>query len=131
MKVQIRQGVFETNSSSTHAIAICSKEEYEGLQIGTHWITSIYYTDCILPKEKAIQENIELYKEKYSLKDVPVNWEEWFESKIEDGNEYDIEDFYKPFELYTRCDGCYDWFNEHHTTKSGDEIVAFGYYGYS
>ena len=28
---QIRQGVFETNSSSTHSLCICTKKEYEDL----------------------------------------------------------------------------------------------------
>ena len=32
--IQIRQGVFETNSSSTHSITICSKEEWESFKIG-------------------------------------------------------------------------------------------------
>ena len=27
--IQIRENVFETNSSSTHSITMCSKEEYE------------------------------------------------------------------------------------------------------
>ena len=35
-KVQIRQGVFETNSSSTHSITICSKEDLVLLRKGTH-----------------------------------------------------------------------------------------------
>ena len=29
MKRQIRRGVFETNSSSTHSITMCSNKEYE------------------------------------------------------------------------------------------------------
>lgn len=32
MKVQIRHGVFETNSSSTHAVALLSDEEYKKYQ---------------------------------------------------------------------------------------------------
>ena len=31
---QVRQGVFETNSSSTHSITICTKEEYERFRAG-------------------------------------------------------------------------------------------------
>jgi len=35
MKVtQIRQSVFETNSSSTHSLTICSKEEFEQFKNG-------------------------------------------------------------------------------------------------
>lgn len=29
MKMQIRQGVFETNSSSVHSLTMCSSEEYK------------------------------------------------------------------------------------------------------
>ena len=29
MKRQIRRGVFETNSSSTHSLTMCSEEEFE------------------------------------------------------------------------------------------------------
>lgn len=29
MKRQIRLGVYETNSSSTHSLTICSEEEFE------------------------------------------------------------------------------------------------------
>ena len=29
MKIQIRRGVFETNSSSTHSLQICTKEEFD------------------------------------------------------------------------------------------------------
>lgn len=33
---QIRVGVFETNSSSTHSITVCTKEEYEKLESGNY-----------------------------------------------------------------------------------------------
>ena len=29
MKITIRRGVFETNSSSTHSLTICTNESYE------------------------------------------------------------------------------------------------------
>ena len=29
MKVQIRRGVFETNSSSVHSVSICDKTDYD------------------------------------------------------------------------------------------------------
>lgn len=29
MKRQVRRGVFETNSSSTHSLTMCSEEEFE------------------------------------------------------------------------------------------------------
>ena len=39
MKVQIRQGVFETNSSSTHALSIISKEQSDLLDEGEVYIS--------------------------------------------------------------------------------------------
>ena len=34
MKIQVRYGVFETNSSNVHALVICTKAEYEAFQDG-------------------------------------------------------------------------------------------------
>ena len=34
MKRQIRCGVFETNSSSTHSLTMCSEEEFEAWKRG-------------------------------------------------------------------------------------------------
>lgn len=37
--IQIRQGVFETNSSSTHAVALLTDEEYREYKAGNVWIS--------------------------------------------------------------------------------------------
>jgi len=37
MKVQIRRGVFETNSSSTHALSIYTKEQWEDFKKGNSY----------------------------------------------------------------------------------------------
>lgn len=34
MTTQVRIGVFETNSSSTHSLCICTKEEYDAFKKG-------------------------------------------------------------------------------------------------
>lgn len=34
MKRQIRRGVYETNSSSTHSITMCSEKEYDEFEKG-------------------------------------------------------------------------------------------------
>ena len=36
--IKIRKGVFETNSSSTHSIIICSQAEYKQLEAGNLFI---------------------------------------------------------------------------------------------
>ena len=45
--IQIRQEVFETNSSSTHAIAICTQEEWDKLQSGEYLVNEWEITDMI------------------------------------------------------------------------------------
>lgn len=44
---QIRYGVFETNSSSTHSICICTQEEYNKWQSGE--MIYDYYNEKIIP----------------------------------------------------------------------------------
>jgi len=60
MKVQIRQGVFETNSSSTHSLAIISKEQSDALDRGEVYING--YSFEIITKED-VQEAWRKYKE--------------------------------------------------------------------
>lgn len=39
MKRTIRFGMFETNSSSTHTLVVCTKEEYDAWRKGKHYLT--------------------------------------------------------------------------------------------
>lgn len=113
MKVQIRQGVFETNSSSTHSISICSKAEWDAF--GRN---EMYYSveeGKFLPKEEAEQRNAEICK--------------YYEAKGWDFDDY-------ADELYMDSDAYNDYiertcYEEFHETKTVDgiEVVAFGYYG--
>lgn len=91
MKRQIRQGVFETNSSSVHSLTMCSKEEYERWEIG------------------------ELLFDRCSDRFIDAN-----------SPEAD-EDCYTEKEYWDNTD--YETFYEEYSTKSGETVVAFGYYG--
>jgi hypothetical protein len=92
--IQVRNGVFETNSSSTHSICICTKSDYE------KW------------------KNGELVYDSWNEALVPV-------SKCSDDDIY----YCQTYEKYED-----DYYLEHYTvnftTPSGDEMVAFGRYGY-
>ena len=98
--IQIRQGVFETNSSSTHALAICTQEEWDKLQSGEY-----------LVNEYSINEIIN--KDDPNAINDPDDWNSRYVT-------YD--------ELYNQSS--FEFFNNHFTTPSGDEMVAWGYYGY-
>ena len=109
--IQIRQGVFETNSSSTHAISICSGEQWDGLKSGAYW-TNLNLD--VLPKDEAIAINEEIRKEA-----IKKGW---------DPEDAVMEDGYMPYEeLYDEYE--YEWYNER-STINGVDVVAFGYYGY-
>lgn len=86
---QVRRGVFETNSSSTHSITICTLEEFEKFKAGE------------------------------------LVWDEWNDKLIPITNENagrctPFKKFGEYLETYV----------EGFTTPSGDNMVAFGEYGY-
>ena len=114
MKRQIRRGVYETNSSSTHSLVMCSEEEYN------KWISGdvLYskYKEKLVPKEDIIKE----LKEEYS--DVDWNDEDEVSDVFEDEGIQSCEEFFDDEYLET--------FKRTYTTYSGDKVVAFGKYGY-
>lgn len=112
-KVQIRRGVFETNSSSTHTMVVMDHDDF------TKWFHGDVYWNPDTNKFYSPEEATELRKE-YSSKskwfdgsysrydDCPITYHEW----VGDQNDY------------------LDSFSETHTTKSGDIVKIFGYYGH-
>lgn len=57
MKNVIRYGVFETNSSSSHSLCVCTKEEYEKFKKGDLVLDT--YESELIPRP----ENFEMYIE--------------------------------------------------------------------
>ena len=93
---QIRFGTFETNSSSTHSLCVCTKQDYINWQTGS----KIYdtYDDQL-----------------YDKSDINID-------------EID-EDPYRYKEYHDRADYL-EFYDYSFSTPSGDEMVAFGWYGY-
>lgn len=110
----IRRSVFETNSSSTHSLTICSKADFEAWEKGI--VVFRKYEDQFVPLDKAINE-VKKSREKLDL-----------------GNEEEVSDALKDYGFLTYerwSDSEYlETFEYSHTTEHGDEIVAFGKYGY-
>lgn len=124
MKKQIRRGVFETNSSSTHSLTMCSSEEYKKWDKGE----VLYWRDeeRFATREEIIEE---MKNSKYSwsgeLRYPDVNWED----------EVEVDDIFSDEGVQT-CkeffdNEYYETFKQHYTTPNGEEVVAFGYYGYN
>ena len=99
----IRRGIFETNSSSTHSICICTAEEYD------KFIHGQFYYD-ILGDELVEKEKVE-------------------KERLTKGDYFDEERFQTSEGLNHYWDGL-DRYKTRYTTPSGDNIVVFGAYGY-
>ena len=58
MKRQIRKHVFETNSSMTHALTICTEEEFEKWKNGEVWWNH-WNSDEFIPVDKNMDDDRE------------------------------------------------------------------------
>ena len=151
MGKMIRRGIFETNSSSTHSLVICSKKQYEDWGTGK----ALFIRD----DEKFVEpvEDKTDYRKMYIDKNIEVSANNdgiyilngsVFTSKEEAYNKAVIEDWEltdmkdedqgywseRPVdrdEYWDNIQSEFETFVEHYTTENGDEVVAFGYYGYS
>lgn len=147
----IRFGTFETNSSSTHSITMCMKDDYKKFKNGKMYL---YGEKLITPKEKDLVIRKEIFKNQ-----IETDWDNKTitfegniikyknyndrERKIEDlctqerlgsitkkaVNNFDESEIgiysYKQYE----DDEYLEAFEEEYTTPNGDVIVAFGKYG--
>lgn len=125
--IQVRQGVFETNSSSTHSITICPESDFERWKNGDVWLSVDGYGTNVdaqfLTKEEAISAAERSgYPPKKNLYDVSNDDLDWYLAE-----DYEIYSYDKYFDMY---DG-YEYYDKSYTTQHGDKIVAFGYYGRS
>ena len=124
MKKQIRRGVFETNSSSVHSLTMCSGEEYQKWENGK--VLFWGERDKFATKEEIIEE-LKHMRYSWGNKELcypDVNWDDedevsdvFSDERIKTCEEYFENEWYETFE-------------DRYTTPSGDEVGAFGYYGY-
>lgn len=114
MKRQVRIGVFETNSSMTHALTMCTDSEYrkwvDGELYWSHWndnFRSVKEVDNELGKDDFKSDYYDSYEEMRRSEGYLT---------CDEFDDYD----YMPYEI----------FDETYTTSSGETIHAFGYYGH-
>ena len=62
MKISIRRGVFETNSSSTHTITMCSEEEYNKWKNG-ELVFDRWQEELVEPKKENEHHRYQTYDE--------------------------------------------------------------------
>ena len=109
----IRKGVFETNSSSTHSICICTDEELEAWQNNEIFWN---YGNDFITKEELINHCRQL--------DIPDTDEEIIEDIIRNPREYDVE-------TYESFGEDYEIDSTDYLTPKGEHINIFCYYGYN
>ena len=122
MKRQIRRGVFETNSSSTHSLTMMMKRDYdrwrtENLYLfdgsGWGWEFNKPVYNHLYTRDEAVEF---VKKNKYYKGEAVIDEELLSDAEFisweNSGDDY-LEEFYQEF-----------------TTPSGEVVVAFGEYGY-
>lgn len=113
MKFQVRRGLFETNSSSTHSLCMCLSSDFDRWKSG----------------EMVFNRNRD--------KLVPIDDKDYVESKEyyinnfgeEKGLEYLRDDYFSFDDYSDHMSYKYNTFKEEFTTPSGEKVISFGYYG--
>ena len=81
MKVQIRRGVFETNSSSTHALSIYTKEQWENFKKGNSYCE--WNLGDIRIKEDLWDEYVEYSKKLHPNEEITESgFERWLADEL-------------------------------------------------
>lgn len=128
--LQVRQGVFETNSSSTHSITIVPQSEFNEWENGdTYFNDGWWYNSTNLIKDNTFitkDEAISLVMTSDYLPEsnpYEMSKEELDELFADEYSIYSYEKFLHDsyLESYVEC----------YASEHGDNIVAFGQYGHN
>ena len=132
MKRQIRFGVYETNSSSTHSLTMCSEEEFKQWKNGELLFNEYGIQTFVKPNK--LSEN----DKKYAAQDYEDHKDEfskdWSELSQPAKEKYYIK-YAKENNIANKEGKTYEeWENDDYletfidtyTTKSGERVVAFG-----
>jgi len=122
MKRQIRKGVFETNSSSVHALAMCTESEFDRWENGE--LLFWEHKNKFGTREELIEELKKYtgWNGKLWYRDTDWDDEDRVAEIFEDENIKTCDQFFD--------NEWYETYSERYTTPGGETIVAFGYYGH-
>ena len=118
--IQIRTGIFETNSSSIHSLTVCPLAEYKLWQNGELLFLNNWKESRLVTYEEA-EEIIKKSRMAYAPDTVndPI-----------DHNDYRDEDLYSFNDYLHYGIGNCEGFSESYTTNGGEKLMIFGYFGY-
>lgn len=131
MNRQIRRGVFETNSSSTHSMTIMMKDDFDKWMEDPNLYICQYVGRYPNGAKKPVIGTL------YTKEEV-INFINTLSWNLESGTSYngseeDIDEIIAENEFVNRDwdeNSYLEYFEETFTTPLGEEIVAFGEYGY-
>lgn len=126
--IQIRQGVFETNSSSTHSITIAPESDFN------RWKNGEVYLNCGWWIQDDIPNKDKTFLTKYEAINLLESYEYYKRNEdLNSFNDEELNETFRDWDIYTFINYWDDWqesYEEHYTTEHGDDIVAFGQYGH-
>lgn len=135
--INIRRGVFETNSSSVHSLTMCSSDDFDKWIRGEVMFDT--YNDRLVNVRPAITEQDKKNAMEYYNESRRRYWREWDQLSEEEMSEWYMKymndygkfdsDRYQTYEKFFN-DGCFETYRQSYTTPNGEKIVAFGYYGH-
>ena len=134
---QIRRNVFETNSSSTHSITMCSKAQFEDWKAGKvlfdRWHETFVNTEIMTEADKRAAQ--EVYRDTYEDRLFYKKWDELSEDEVKSWYQKYYDEHKKGYNDLVTYDEYFDSYDletytSSYTSESGDKIIAFGKYGY-
>ena len=135
---QIRRNVFETNSSSTHSLTMCSQSQFDDWKAGKilfnkwsdEFVQQYTMTDedknSAMEQYKNINDDKPFYKKWDELSEDEIN--SWYQKYYEE-HKGDYNGLVTYNEYFYSYDGL-ETFTETYISASGDKIIAFGKFGY-
>ena len=127
---QIRNGCFETNSSSVHSITICLKEDYDKWINGETYLNESYYVSTSPYKDKKFVTRDEalhiILESNWVPDDFPSN-EDWNKEELQPYIDEILEEDFIKADDYGND---FEWFEKWFKTPLNEDVVAFGYFGY-
>lgn len=100
--IQIRQSLFETNSSSTHSLTMCTDSDFQKWKDGN--LIFDYYDEVLIPVTDEIRKEID--------------------------EEGDTEGRYYTYDDFNNGRLEYETFEQEFKTPGGEKVIGFGYFGY-
>lgn len=122
---KIRQNVFETNSSSTHSLIICTPEQSDLLTKGKMYI---YDYDTLCTEDERINIILNEYQKEFTIEGT---YKEFYDKNSEMLEEYFSEHRYAEFQSYEEWVGELESDETYYTSKSGDKIIILCKYGHA